>query len=172
MLRLKVKNHLTDKELREKMKQEKSIKQFKIWQCIYIVQSKKDIRAEQVSDLIQISKYSVYHYVENYNRYGPIGVIIKAQGGRRRSYLKLEEEKELLKKISDKALQGLILTALDMRDEVEKKIGKKVSDDYLWDLFHRHGWKKKAPRPSHPRSNKREQEGFKKNLKKSWKPVN
>jgi transposase len=73
-----------------------------------------------------------------------------------------------LGKISEKASKGLILTISDIRKDVEEKTGHKVSDDYLWDLFHRHGWKKKAPRPVHPINRKKEQEEFKKNLKRRW----
>ena len=89
-----------------------------------------------------------------------------------RSYLSLKEEKELLNRISEKAARGLILTMSDIRDDVEGRIGYKVSDDYLWDLFHRHGWKKKVPRPVHPKSKEGEQEEFKKNLRKCWRPIN
>ncbi|KAA6348019.1 hypothetical protein EZS27_004471, partial [termite gut metagenome] len=33
---------------------------------------------------------------------------------------------------------------------IEEKLGKSVSDDYVWDLFKRHKWTKKVPRQSHP----------------------
>jgi len=53
---------------------------------------------------------------------------------------------------------------------VETKVGNKVSDDYLWDLFNRHGWKKKMPRPRHPKSDKATQTKFKKNFPSYWNP--
>ena len=172
MRRLKIMKHMSYEELRQKMSQEKSIEQFKVWQCIYIVQTQSIITAEQVGDMIGISKFKVYRYVERYNKLGAAGVILQPRGGRRKFYLTLEEERELLNNISEKALKGLILTGLDIRQEVENKIGHAVSDDYLWDLFHRHNWKKKAPRPKHPKRDLKAQEDLKKNSKKIWLPAN
>ncbi|MBX3242503.1 MAG: winged helix-turn-helix domain-containing protein [Chitinophagaceae bacterium] len=45
---------------------------------------------------------------------------------------------------------------------VEHKVGRKVSDDYLWDLLKCNGWKKKMPRPRHPKRTLAEQQEFKK----------
>jgi transposase len=57
-----------------------------------------------------------------------------------------------------------VLVAKQLRKAVEQKIGHKVSDDYLWELLHRHGWRKKAPRPQHPKAEeaKENSEAFKK----------
>ena len=56
--------------------------------------------------------------------------------------------------IKTKAKEGSIIVAKHIRKIVEAKVGKAVSDDYLWDLFNRHNWKKKMPRPEHPKCNK------------------
>ena len=72
-------------------------------------------------------------------------------GGRReaRSLLSFEQEEQLLKKVAEKSLNGEILTAKAIRTKVELAVKRIVSNDYLWDLFKRHGWKKKAlcPKP-------------------------
>ena len=68
------------------------------------------------------------------------------------------------------ALEGKVLVAKHIRKIVETKVGKAVSDDYIWDLFKRHDWKKKMPRPEHPKKNKAAQEEFKKNSLKYWQP--
>ena len=49
-------------------------------------------------------------------------------------------------------------------------LGRTVSDDYIYDLLHRQGWGKVAPRPRHPKSEPEAQEEFKKNPRKSWQP--
>jgi transposase len=61
-----------------------------------------------------------------------------------------------------KALSGKILLAKHVRKIIEIKFCKPVSDDYIWDLFKRHNWKKKKPRPEHPKKNKAVQEELKK----------
>ncbi|MCK4359800.1 MAG: hypothetical protein KAW92_13875 [Candidatus Cloacimonetes bacterium] len=100
-----------------------------------------------------MSKSKVYRYLENYNKSGVNYVKFKERGRRRRFYLSLEEEKELFASMSEKSLQCLTLNISDIRNEVEAKIGHKISDDYLWDLLHRHNWKKKSHRLIHPKSN-------------------
>ena len=168
MKRLSIKGDMTEEEIVERMRQEVSVEQFKIWQCIHIVKTHPGIIAEEVAKILGVSKFKVYRHVEEYNIFGREGVIYKSRGGRKNAYLSLKEEERLLGKISEKAARGLILTISDIRKDVEEKTGHKVSDDYLWDLFHRHGWKKKAPRPVHPINRKEEQEEFKKNLKRRW----
>lgn len=62
------------------------------------------------------------------------------------------------------ALEGGVLIAQQLREAVEQKVGHRVSQDYLWDLLHRHGWSKKAPRPEHTKAEeaKEKREAFKK----------
>ncbi len=172
MRKLKIKKFLTDKELKLKMKSEELSEQFKRWQCIYIIQTQPGILGAQVADMLGISIHTVYSYVEKYNLNGPESLLLVGRGGRRWSYLSLDEEKALLKKLEKKAAKGLLPTAFDIRKTVETKVGKKVSDDYLWDLLNRHNWKKKVPRPFHPKKDVKAQEDFKKNFPKYWQPPN
>ncbi len=167
---LKVANHLTEKELKQKLKKEKNFEQFRRWQCIYLIKSNPGIKSEAVASILGCTKYLIYYIVETYNSTGVKGIKIKGRGGRRTAYLTLEEEKKLLTKIEKDAIKGLILTKEDIREIIEKKLGHEVSDDYIWDLFHRHGWKKKVPRPEHPKKNIKEQEEFKKKSRKIWMP--
>ncbi|GHU96008.1 hypothetical protein FACS1894156_6490 [Bacteroidia bacterium] len=81
-----------------------------------------------------------------------------------------EEESILLKSIENKALNGEILIYNSIKSIVEKKVGKSVSDDYIWDLFKRHGWSKKVPRQHHPEGDAEAQAEYKKNFAKHWRP--
>lgn len=51
-----------------------------------------------------------------------------------------------------------------LREMVKKKPGREVSKDYLYDLLHRHDWRKVMPRPSHPEADVERRN--KRNLKK------
>ena len=72
--------------------------------------------------------------------------------------------------IEEEALKGQIITYKQIKDKLESKIQKKVSDDYIWDLFNRQGWNKKVPRQSHPKSDKEEQKEYKENFRNYWQP--
>jgi len=79
-------------------------------------------------------------------------------------------EANQIKLFTKLAKDGLILTMNDIRIIFEKEIGHEVSDDYLWDVFKRHNWSKKSPRPKNPEQDLEAQEAFKKNSRKSWMP--
>jgi transposase len=61
------------------------------------------------------------------------------------------------------ALSGQVFIYKQVRNLMEEKLGKSVSDDYAWDLFKRHEWTRKVPRQSHPQADKEAQEEYKKN---------
>jgi transposase len=141
------------------------------WQIIYLIQIGGQHRAEVIAPLVNLTVHSIYKIVEKYNRHGVAAIACRPRGGRKRSFLSLKEEKDLFGSLEQMAARGLIKTANDMRKVVETKVGRSVSDDYLWDLFHRHGWKKKMPRPHHPKRSVAEQAEFKKNFPKIWTPL-
>ncbi|KAA6342665.1 hypothetical protein EZS27_009602 [termite gut metagenome] len=64
--------------------------------------------------------------------------------------------------VDTEALSGQILIYKDIKGKIELKMGRCVSDDYVWDLFKRHNWKKKVPRGSHPKSDESARQEYKK----------
>ncbi len=172
MKRLKLENHLSDENFVDLIKKEKNAAQLRIWQILFYVKSNYGVQAKSISPLFGISVSTIYHHVQNFNKLGKEGVLLRPKGGRKRFFLSLKKEKDLLDLISNKALKGLVLTMNDIRLEVEVFIGHAVSDDYIWDLMNRHNWKKKSPRPKHPDQDIEKQNEFKKKSKKTWQPPN
>jgi transposase len=74
-----------------------------------------------------------------------------------------------LEKRQQAAGRGQILTAPQLRGELEKLTAHRVSLAYVYRLLHRHGWRKLGPRPRHPRAQPAVQERFKKNSPRSSK---
>jgi transposase len=169
---MKLKNHFTEKEIYAKWKSQKEIHKYEKWHIIYSVLKNPGKECKEISKILLIPEWKIFRTVENYNKKGKLWDEGKKRGGRRRatSYQSLEEEAEMMDKLSKKAFAGLILSYHDARTEVEQKLKRTVSDDYIWDLFKRHGWKKKVPRPRHPLKNEKESKRFKKNSPKMWQP--
>jgi hypothetical protein len=69
-----------------------------------------------------------------------------------------------LEKRQQAALCGQILTAPQLRAELEKLTERRVSLAYVYRLLHRHGWRKLMPRPRHPQATTEAQEQFKRNF--------
>ena len=161
-------SHLTNEQLIEKLSFTRGSPDFSRWQILYLIQVAKQSSADIISPLVGLSKPSIYKIVEGYNKQGPSAIKCKSRGGRRNAFLSVEDEERLFINLEEQASKGLIKTANDIRQVVELKVGKHVSDDFLWDLLHRNGWKKKMPRPHHPKRNIKEQGEFKKNFLKTW----
>jgi transposase len=170
MKRLKVLEHQSNLELEQLIKAEKNSSQLRIWQVLYFIKTNYGVQAKTISSIFGLAVSTIYHKVQKYNKYGKEGVVLLERGGRKRFYLTLEDERNVLNSLTSKAKDGLILTMNDIRIIFEKKIGHEVSDDYLWDVFKRHNWSKKSPRPKNPEQDLEAQEAFKKNSRKSWMP--
>ena len=110
--------------------------------------------------------------VRLYNKDGADSIERSGWGGRRNcvELITFKQEELLLDSIKTQAQNGHILTIKGIRAAVEAFVKQTVSDDYLWDLFKRHDWKKKMPRPEHPKKNTEAQESFKKTSLMLWLP--
>ena len=170
MRSLQVVAHFTNAGVQSKLSESRNTMSHSRWQIIYLIQVGNMHSAELIAPLVNLSLHSIYKIVERYNIEGASALVYKEKGGRRRFLLSIEEEKAMFVSLENLASKGLIKTANDIRKVIEQKVGKAVSDDYLWDLLHRNGWKKKMPRPHHPKRSLEEQADFKKNFPKSWVP--
>lgn len=170
---LQLKSHLTTSELSVKLSTCINVHQRSYWQILLSVSFNPNKKAEEYAAFLGVTKSKIYKVVGMYNRLGAGFTDELKWGGRRSStsHMSFEDEEEMMKGLKIKALEGKVLVAKHIRKIVETKVGKAVSDDYIWDLFKRHNWKKKMPRPEHPKKNKAAQEEFKKNSLKYWQPI-
>jgi len=162
---LQLKAHLSVEQLKERMNKERRVYCFKRWQILHAIATHSGITAQAVALLLGSSISVVRRTVQLYNKRGAAFTGQGKWGGRREERCLMGfEEAQFLKTWEATALEGGVLVAKQLRQAVEKKMGHKVSDDYLWDLLHRHGWTKKAPRPQHPGAveAKEKREAFKK----------
>jgi len=85
----------------------------------------------------------------------------KPNGGRKHENMTLAEEKALLG-FAKAAGAGEMLNIHDLKAAYEKAIGHATSDSTVYNLLHRHGWRKLMPRPFHPKRDLAAQNAFKK----------
>lgn len=170
MRTLQVSPHLDNASVQNKLTASRDILSHSRWQIIYLIQVGNIHSAELIAPLVNLSVHSIYKIVESYNQDGVSALAYRQKGGRRRSLLSISEEACLFASLEELSSKGLIKTANDIRHAVEQKVGKTVSDDCLWDMLHRNGWKKKMPRPHHPKRSLEEQAAFKKNSPQTWSP--
>jgi transposase len=172
MRTLKIEPHLTKTELQNRMNSQKSIRDFKEYQILLSVMTNQGKKASEVADFLCVTENKIYKTVEKYNKMGASWKDNVFRGGRRekRCIMSLTQEDEFLQSVEDEAVKGQIITYQQVKSKLEQQINRTVSDDYIWDLFKRHGWSKKVPRQTHPLADKEAQEEYKKNSRKIWQP--
>jgi transposase len=158
--------HLRVAQIKERLYGCRNARHATYWQIILTLSLNPGKRAKEYASLLGCSEEKLYRIRRLYNREGPDFTKTLQWGGRREPccLLSFEQEEELLQTQIAAALEGGVLVAKQLREAVEQKVGHAVSDDYLWDLLHRHAWTKKAPRPQHPKAAevKENREAFKK----------
>ena len=117
--------------------------------------------ASVIASIVGLSQQYVWEIWQKYRESGEAGLLQDNRGrGRGKAILTLESEKEFLAPFIKKAESSGMLTVSEVHNEYEKKRGKETNKTVVYRLLHRHGWRKIAPRPSHPRTNKEAQEEF------------
>ena len=86
----------------------------------------------------------------------------RPSGGRLRENMTVAEEKALLARFARAAGAGEMLNIHDLKAAYEEAIGHATSDSTVYNLLHRHGWRKLMPRPFHPKRDLAAQNAFKK----------
>lgn len=86
-----------------------------------------------------------------------------ARGGRRREVFTVEREAVLLAPFLEPAKAGGILVVGPIKTALEKALGREIALSTVYNVLHRHGWRKLAPDKRHPQSDPVAQEAFKKN---------
>src|SRR5262249_55205003 len=86
----------------------------------------------------------------------------KRNGGRKHENMTLAEEKALLARFAEAAGAREMLSIHDLKAAYEKAIGHATGDSTVYNLLHRHGWRKLMPRPFHPKRDLAAQNAFKK----------
>ena len=157
----RAKNHLRVDEIKEKIKETKGF--WKVQKWLIIQNALVDPRsATSIATHVGVSVSTVHKTISNYNRFGPDSIEKQTKGGRRRSYMSVQEEKKFLAPFIKQASKGEITTIAQIQKAFCEKIKKPVHKTTIYRLLKRHGWKKLMPRPRHEKAQQQQQDTFKK----------
>ena len=87
----------------------------------------------------------------------------QSRGGRRRQNMTTEQEREALAPFLERASNGGMLVVGQIKAELEARLGRTLALSSVYNLLHRHGWRKLAPDQRHPQSDSLAQQEWKKN---------
>lgn len=77
--------------------------------------------------------------------------------------MSVEHEREALAPFLERARTGGILVVGQVKAELEARLGRPMALSSVYNLLHRHGWRKLAPDKRHPQSDPLAQADWKKN---------
>jgi len=146
----------------EALIQEKwTLGEFERFQCVWL-RVVLNLTPEQIATGLGWHVVSVRRIQESFAKRGPAIFKAKSKGGRRHQNLRLEEEQAFLAPFLDRAERGELSTASEIRSAYETKVGRSVAKSTIYRMLKRHGWRKIAPRPRHPKQDPAAAAAFKK----------
>jgi transposase len=148
------------------LEEAKDLEEFKRFQCIHL-RVNAGLTVSQISDMVGLAESTIHNIHTLCRQKGIDALRTKGRGGRRRSYLSIQEEKDLLEEILPEASKGGILEVALVHKAFENRVGHSVARYSVYRLLHRHNWRKISPRPRHPKADSEAQEAFKKSGQRS-----
>ena len=154
-------NEKAKESLSELLRRTKTKADYRRVQCIWL-RAVFGMTSDQVGLAVGFSPSTVKKLWSQYFSEGQEVLISQGRGGRRRANLSLEEEETLLTHFFEKAKRGEVLVVSEVKAAYEAAVGHRVPKSTVYRMLARHGWRKVAPRPRHPKSDPQKLESFKK----------
>ena len=151
----------TVERLAERLKRAQSHSEYQRIQCV-LIRATLGSSAAQIAQLLGWSVATVHVMHSRWAREGESIFDVGRRGGRRHQHLTLEQEQELLAPFVQRAHDGGMLTVAEIEQAYRDRSGKEVARSTIYRLLERHGWRKVAPRPRHPKADVAAQVAFKK----------
>jgi transposase len=121
---------------------------------------------EQVAAVLGVSKGWACQLRTRFIRTGGKCVHTESQrGGRHRENMSIEEEVAFLAPFINTAIKGGIVIVGEIKPALEAHLGHKVSLASVYNLLHRHNWRKRVPDKRHPQADPVAREEWKKNFR-------
>lgn len=92
------------------------------------------------------------------------------RGGRHNETVSLQAEEAFLAQWAERAAEGAVVVVKQLREDLQRQMGRRVGLHTLYRMLARHGWRKVAPDTKHPQGDPVAQEAFKKTLPVCWRP--
>ena len=151
----------TVEALKVRLKQAKTIAEFQRIQCV-LMRATTDCSASQIAQVLGWSTVTVHITHSRWAKEGDSFFELKGKGGRRSQNFTEEEEAQVLAPFLEQATAGNVLKVADIQATYEARLGRAVPNSTIYRLLKRHGWRKVAPRPRHPKANVTARGAFKK----------
>ena len=151
----------TVEALKARLKQAKTIAEFQRVQCV-LMRATLDCTASDIAQVLGWATATVHITHSRWAKEGDSLFELKGKGGRRSQNLTDEQEAEVLAPFLGQATAGNVLKVADIQAAYEARVGRAVPNSTIYRVLKRHGWRKVAPRPRHPKADVTARGAFKK----------
>ncbi len=133
--------HLTAEQIIERIRETPGFSRVQKWLVIYnLMVDPRPLK--EIAKHVGLAWQTVRNLVSRYNRLGPEAIEGPGKGGRRRSYMSLEEEAAFLEPFLAQARTGKAAAPSEIKKAWETQLGHEVHKTTLYRLLARHGWPK------------------------------
>lgn len=153
--------HEALEQARAQLIQAKTVEQLRQAQAVILPLS-YGLSLEQTADVLGISVSWTCKLRTRFAR-GEVMDPDSKCGHRPRQNLASEEEAEFLAPFFEEAKSGGVLVVSGIKHALDMRLGREVALSSVYNLLHRHGWRKLAPDKRHPKANVLAQDEWKKN---------
>lgn len=163
--------------IKKTLKTAKTVTEYKHAQVLHL----RGFLGHTKKTIAGITEYSIQRVQSIIDGYFKRGLSVLEDLNKPRSrkwgLMTLEEEKAFIGEYLDKANNGEIIEVKMIQKAYEARIKKETSSTVIYNLLHRHNWRKIAPRPSHPKRDPEKADAFKKTsakslrLQKGWRRI-
>lgn len=143
------------------MKKAEGKPEFQRIQCI-LLWATLGASAKDIAQVVGWTTGTVRVMHSQYAKEGDTFFDVVHRGGRHRQNMSLEQEEAFLAPFFDRAKAGGILVVTEIKAAYEAQLGRGVAESTVYRMLARHGWRKIAPRPRHPKADPAAQAAFKK----------
>ncbi|MBI3090871.1 MAG: winged helix-turn-helix domain-containing protein [Candidatus Tectomicrobia bacterium] len=147
--------------LRTLLQQARGKGAFQRVQCVWL-RAALGLSAAAVALALGWHPSSVRRLQARYLKEGEGCLGVGQRGGRRHENLSVAQEAQLLAGFLATADEGGLLEVSAVQAAYEAAVGHPVPKSTVYRLLARHGWRKLAPRPRHPKADAGRQQAFKK----------
>lgn len=151
----------TINKLADRLKKAEGKPEFQRIQCI-LLRVTLEASAKDIAQVVGWTTGTVRVMHSHYAKQGDAFFDIAPRGGRHRQHMTVEQEAAFLSPFFDRARAGGVLVATEIKLAYESVLGRVVAESTIYRMLARHGWRKIAPRPSHPKADPAAQAAFKK----------
>lgn len=137
------------KELKQALKNKANDKHYRKLHALLLRYEGKSLTA--IGKEVGLVHQTIRNLITRYQEGGLSAILNETRGGRRRSYLTVEEEHDFLQEQLEQAIDGEFITIQALFEAYQKRVGRSTTREGFYALLKRHGWRKVTTRPEHPK---------------------